>query len=66
MRQRDRKKMVDRQSIANIHIGRFIAELNQALEEAYQRLEDAHGAAGNEAAREGGSQGNAERQAGGA
>ncbi|MBK4735305.1 hypothetical protein [Noviherbaspirillum pedocola] len=47
MRQRDRKKMVDRQSLASIHIGRFIDELSQALEDAYRKsLEEENDAAG--------------------
>lgn len=47
MRQRNRKKVVDRQSLASIHIGRFIEELNQALEDAYRRsLEEETDAAG--------------------
>lgn len=51
MRQRDRKRMVDRQSLANIHIGRFIDELSQALEDAYRKsLEEETGAAGDTAA----------------
>jgi hypothetical protein len=52
---RDRKKTVDRQSLANIHIARFIDELNQALEEAYRSGEDApdsaEGDTGDEGAR---------------
>lgn len=40
MQMRDRKKAIDRQSLANIHIARFIAELNRAIEEAYQSDEN--------------------------
>jgi hypothetical protein len=38
MRLRDRKKAIDRQSLFNIHLARFTAELNQTIEEAYRSL----------------------------
>jgi hypothetical protein len=41
MRMRNRKRMIDRQSLFNIHLANFIAELNQTLEEAYQSLDEA-------------------------
>jgi len=40
MRQRDRKKVIDRQSLSNIHLARFTAELNQTIEEAYRSLDE--------------------------
>lgn len=40
MRQRDRKKVIDRQSLFNIHLARFTAELNQTVEEAYRSLDE--------------------------
>jgi hypothetical protein len=40
MRQRDRKKVIDRQSLFNIHLARFTAELNQTVEQAYRSLEE--------------------------
>lgn len=40
MRMRHRKKMIDRQSLSNINFARFIAALNQTVEEAYRSLDD--------------------------
>jgi hypothetical protein len=40
MRQRDRKKVIDRQSLCNIQLARFTVELNQTIEEAYRSLEE--------------------------
>lgn len=40
MRQRDRKKVIDRQSLFNIQLSRFTAELNQTIEEAYRSLDE--------------------------
>jgi hypothetical protein len=40
MRLRYRKKVIDRQSLFNIHIAKFIAELNQTVEEAYKSLDE--------------------------
>lgn len=40
MRQRDRKKVIDRQSLFNIHLARFMAELNQTVEEAYRFFDE--------------------------
>ncbi len=40
MRQRDRKKVIDRQSLFNIQLARFTAELNQTIEEAYRSLDE--------------------------
>jgi hypothetical protein len=40
MRQRDRKKVIDRQSLSNIQFARFTAELNQTVEEAYRSLDE--------------------------
>lgn len=40
MRQRDRKKVIDRQSLFNIHLARFTAELNRTVEEAYRSLDE--------------------------
>ena len=40
MRQRDRKKVIDRQSLFNIQLARFTAEFNQTIEEAYRSLDE--------------------------
>lgn len=40
MRQRGRKKVIDRQSLFNIHLACFTAELNRAVEEAYGALDE--------------------------
>jgi hypothetical protein len=40
MRQRDRKKVIDRQSLSNIQLARFTAELNETIEEAYRSLDE--------------------------
>jgi hypothetical protein len=40
MRQRDRKKVIDRQSLFNIQLARFTAELNQTIEEAYRSFDE--------------------------
>ena len=40
MRQRNRKKAIDRQSLFNIQLARFTAELNQTIEEAYRSLDE--------------------------
>jgi len=48
MRQRDRKKVIDRQSLFNIHLARFTAELNQTVEEAYRSLDELIGPGGGE------------------
>lgn len=40
MRFRYRKKMIDRQSLFNIHLAKFTAELNQTVEEAYKTLNE--------------------------
>ena len=39
MRQRMRKKMVERQSLFNIHLAQFTAELNRTVEDAYRTLD---------------------------
>jgi hypothetical protein len=39
MRLRDRKRMIDRQSLFNIRLARFTAELNRTVEEAYRSLD---------------------------
>jgi len=40
MRLRYRKKVIDRQSLFNIHLAKFTAELNQTIEEAYKSLDE--------------------------
>jgi hypothetical protein len=40
MRMRDRKMAVDRQSLFNIHLAEFVADLNRTVEEAYRSLDE--------------------------
>jgi len=40
MRMRRRKMMIDRQSLFNLHLVEFIADLNRTLEEAYRSLDE--------------------------
>ena len=40
MRMRRRKMMIDRQSLFNLRLVEFIADLNRTLEEAYRSLDE--------------------------
>lgn len=40
MRMRQRKRMIDRQTLFNLHLEEFIADLNRTVEEAYRSLDE--------------------------